>query len=514
MQLKRRFRVTGYLPNTVYRFAASAANSAGAGPESVPRTVFYVCSNGFRDTGAGCQCPAIANCETYAKGICACSKCKQYFTTASTGSSCKCAPLANCKTYSQVDCKCTQCNSGWGNCDGKDNTGCETPLNSSSHCGSCNAKCTLANAMPRCDRGTCRIASCLPGWGDCDLKPSNGCETAINTTERCGSCTNKCSLLRATATCAGGTCKVASCDAGWGDCDLDPSNGCETQLTTTTNCAACNTTCALDNATPTCGSGTCSIDSCTAGWGDCDLDPSNGCETRLNTTTNCAACNTTCALDNATPTCGSGTCSIDSCTAGWGDCDLDPSNGCETRLNTTTNCAACNTTCALDNATPTCGSGTCSIDSCAAGDNFSDQLGNAAVSDSDIPIRVEGELRFKQISAGDYHTCGITASDRAVCWGYNYDGQLGDGTNTDSQTPVSVSADMLFQQISVGEVHTCALNITGHAFCWGGNYFGALGDGTQDFPNSNTPVSVAGGKLFTQISVADYHAVALVRSSG
>ncbi|PRW56694.1 Tryptophan synthase alpha chain [Chlorella sorokiniana] len=416
MQLKRRFRVTGYLPNTVYRFAASAANSAGAGPENVPRTVFYVCGNGFKDTGAGCQCPAIANCETYAKGICACSKCKQYFTTASSGSSCKCtidrtncktvardgcscqackpgwaedssggctritcAPLANCKTYSQVDCKCTQCNSGWGNCDGKDNTGCETLLNTSAHCGSCNAKCTLANAVPRCERGTCTIASCLSGWGDCDNNPANGCETALNTAERCGSCTNKCSLANATPRCDRGTCSIASCAPGWGDCDLKPTNGCETALNTAERCGSCTNKCSLPRATATCAGGTCKVASCDAGWGncdgrddtgcwgDCDLDPSNGCETRLNTTTNCGSCNTTCARDNATPTCSSGTCSIDTCAAGWGDCDNNPANGCETRLNSTTNCGACNTTCARDNATPTCGTGVCMVASCDTG---------------------------------------------------------------------------------------------------------------------------------------------------
>ena len=55
MQTTRRFRITGLLPNTVYRFAVSAANSAGAGPENVPRIVLYECRNGFKDTGAGCQ---------------------------------------------------------------------------------------------------------------------------------------------------------------------------------------------------------------------------------------------------------------------------------------------------------------------------------------------------------------------------------------------------------------------------------------------------------------------------
>jgi hypothetical protein len=39
-----------------------------------------------------------------------------------------------------------------------------------------------------------------------------------------------CSLPNATATCAGGACAVAACNAGFGDCDLSPADGCEAGL--------------------------------------------------------------------------------------------------------------------------------------------------------------------------------------------------------------------------------------------------------------------------------------------
>lgn len=51
---QRRFKITGYLPNTVYRFAAAARNAAGQGPESVPRIMFYECTSDYTDTGSGC----------------------------------------------------------------------------------------------------------------------------------------------------------------------------------------------------------------------------------------------------------------------------------------------------------------------------------------------------------------------------------------------------------------------------------------------------------------------------
>lgn len=39
-------------------------------------------------------------------------------------------------------------------------------------------------------------------------------------------------------------------------------------------------------------------------------------------------------------------------------------------------------------------------------------------------------LAFRQVSAGGYHSCGVTSANRLYCWGYNASGQLGDGTIT------------------------------------------------------------------------------------
>src|SRR6266853_1474300 len=44
-------------------------------------------------------------------------------------------------------------------------------------------------------------------------------------------------------------------------------------------------------------------------------------------------------------------------------------------------------------------------------------------------------LAFHQVSAGRYHTCGVTYPDnRAFCWGSNSEGQLGNGTNAGQDT--------------------------------------------------------------------------------
>jgi hypothetical protein len=60
------------------------------------------------------------------------------------------------------------------------------------NCGDCGMVCTLSNARPACTDGTCTVAACEPGFGDCDSDPSNGCETSLDTISHCGSCENAC----------------------------------------------------------------------------------------------------------------------------------------------------------------------------------------------------------------------------------------------------------------------------------------------------------------------------------
>ena len=128
--------------------------------------------------------------------------------------------------------------------------------------------------------------------------------------------------------------------------------------------------------------------------------------------------------------------------------------------------------------------------------NSTGQLGNGSTTDASAPVPVSGGLTFVTVSAGDFHTCGVTSSGLAYCWGHNGFGQLGNGSTTDASAPVLVSGGLTFAAASAGNAHTCGVTTTG-AVCWGSNSFGQLGDGTTT--SAVTPVAVSGA--FVAVSV-------------
>src|SRR5919106_394173 len=229
------------------------------------------------------------------------------------------------------------------------------------HSGTCGLDCEAGYSTCGTDR--CQVAttneSCGGGCVSCNIPPASGlnitnagcCQTAEATDNSCDSfCT------AGTGNCS---CRF-ECASGFADCDLDTvasadTNGCEVQLSVGKpdedggyqHCGACNNDCPrFPNTTPSCdgADGGCTWSCSSSNWGNCDGDISTGCESELNTNTNCGRCGESCpppGVANVAANCSTGTCTW-SCSPNWEDCDGNRNNGCEINLSTDRNhCGTC-----------------------------------------------------------------------------------------------------------------------------------------------------------------------------
>src|SRR5262245_10458064 len=114
----------------------------------------------------------------------------------------------------------------------------------------------------------------------------------------CGACGNVCPAPpNSIASCVAGVCQVGTCTAGFADCNQNAVDGCETNVTSLTNCGACGNVCpAPPNVAPSCVAGFCQVGACFGGFADCNSDLSDGCEINVTSdVNNCGACGTVCA---------------------------------------------------------------------------------------------------------------------------------------------------------------------------------------------------------------------------
>jgi alpha-tubulin suppressor-like RCC1 family protein len=140
------------------------------------------------------------------------------------------------------------------------------------------------------------------------------------------------------------------------------------------------------------------------------------------------------------------------------------------------------------------------------GNDASGQLGDhRGRVNSTTPIPVgDTTLVFRSISAGAAHTCALTDSGTAYCWGNNESGQLGTGSQVDSGGPALVLGGLTFLSISAGASHTCAVDTASNLHCWGDNSFGQLGVGVV-VPILTVPSLVAGGGGYAAVSAGAHH---------
>jgi hypothetical protein len=153
----------------------------------------------------------------------------------------------------------------------------------------------------------------------------------------------------------------------------------------------------------------------------------------------------------------------------------------------------------------TCGVSTTNEGYCW-GNNFAGFLGNGSTTNSNVPTPVAGGLSFARIDLGYGHACGITTGGAPYCWGRNVSGELGvEGrpevcpVNVDCSTrPVPVSGGLRFREISAATFVTCGLTLDDRAYCWGDGTHGKLGNGQEQ--HSRAPAAVAGSIPFTTLT--------------
>lgn len=124
---------------------------------------------------------------------------------------------------------------------------------------------------------------------------------------------------------------------------------------------------------------------------------------------------------------------------------------------------------------------------------------NTSESYSNVPFRLNTNVRFVQISTFGTTTCGVSREGRAYCWGYDGWGNLGDGgSGTSSATPVAVAGGLTFKSVSLGAQHSCGVTTDNRVHCWGFNQSSEFGNGNT--ASSNVPVAAANGMSFASVS--------------
>jgi len=323
-------------------FGTDPANCGGCGVTCTPANGTGTCVGGMCGLGA---CNAgYSNCNNNAADGC------EYNNTGFStdenncgGCGVHCAAGFVCTAGS---CVVSNCPAGFSDCNGLPADGCEYNNmgfgTDTANCGGCGIACSLPHANGVCAGGACGIGSCVMGYSNCNGLPADGCEynnTGFSTdTANCGGCGVLCAPANGVGSCSGGTCALASCNPGFSNCDGMLANGCEYNNTgfgtDTANCGGCGVLCAPANGTGVCVGGACTIGMCSPGHVDLDGNPSNGCEyacvkmamSDLMCNGNDDDCDGQIDEDYAPVACGVGACATAStCKSGIENCvPLDP----------------------------------------------------------------------------------------------------------------------------------------------------------------------------------------------
>ncbi len=210
--------------------------------------------------------------------------------------------------------------------------------------------CALEHATAACSASGCAIGICESGYADCDQNPANGCETDLSEPAHCGSCNAACTSLAPDCN-PSGTGFACATGCGGAAPTLCGSQ-CVDLMTSLDDCGACSNTCpTAANGSATCAGGKCGI-TCNANFHACG----GTCAANVSPST-CGAQCTACPVGaHAVATCNDVQCGLE-CQAGFADCDGNATDGCEVDVATSaTDCGACGHSCEGG----ACSHGTCS----------------------------------------------------------------------------------------------------------------------------------------------------------
>jgi len=152
------------------------------------------------------------------------------------------------------------------------------------------------------------------------------------------------------------------------------------------------------------------------------------------------------------------------------------------------------------------------------GRNHYRQLGNGQITDSALPVDVQGlPADIVAITAGSEQSCAVTGSRAVLCWGRGDFGQLGEDSGTARTAPMVVEGlasgvAAVSSRGSTGSApHSCALGTNGAVRCWGFNGAGMLGDGTT-IGRTAPQGAVAGLSGVQMVKAGGQHVCAVVAS--
>ena len=141
---------------------------------------------------------------------------------------------------------------------------------------------------------------------------------------------------------------------------------------------------------------------------------------------------------------------------------------------------------------------------------FSTDTNVIAPSSYHYPTKIPGlSAKFSSISAGNFHSCGVTSDGAVFCWGEDFLGTLG-ASPIVSRGVIKVGGlPSRIAKVSAGYDKNCALDVMGQIYCWGGGF--ATTSGRTTLPPVIPPAKITRSE-HTAIAVAtgDVHACAIL----